>query len=65
MAIFFRLLLSDDASTGSGLREFTAQVVSRMSERLNLKELGLFPYFDFRSESGQAGLNESEWAAAS
>jgi hypothetical protein len=64
-AIFFRVLLSDDASSGSSLRDVTTQVVWRMSERLNLPELGLFPYFDFRSESEQAGLNEPEWAAAS
>lgn len=64
-AIFLRVLLADDVTSGSKLRDITTQVVWRMSERLNLPELGLFPYFDFRSESEQAGLNEPEWAAAS
>jgi hypothetical protein len=63
-AIFFRVLLSDEASARH-LREVTTQVVWRMSERLNLPELGLFPYFDFRSVSEQAKLNEPEWAVAS
>jgi hypothetical protein len=61
-AIFFRVLLSDEASSRR-LREITTQVVWRMSERLDLPNLGLFPYFDFRSESEQAALNEPEWAA--
>lgn len=64
-AIFFRVLLSDEAARGNNLREIAAQVISRMSERLDLPELGLFPYFDFRSQSEQAMLNEPEWAAAS
>ena len=63
-AIFFRVLLSDEASARR-LRDITDQVVWRMSERLNLPELGLFPYFDFRSVSEQAMLNEPGWAAAS
>jgi hypothetical protein len=63
-AIFFRVLLSDDASR-KRLRDITTRVVWQMSEKLNLPDLGLFPYFDFRSESEQAALNEPEWAAAS
>ena len=64
-AIFFRVVLADDASTGERLRDVTTQVVWRMSEWLNLPELGLFPYFDFRSESEQAALNDPGWAKAS
>jgi hypothetical protein len=61
-AIFFRVLLSDEASRGR-LREITTQVVWRMSERLDLPNLSLFPHFDFRSESEQAALNEPDWAS--
>jgi hypothetical protein len=61
-AIFFRVLLSDEASTHH-LRDITTRVVWRMSEKLDLPTLGLFPYFDFRSESEQASLNQPEWAA--
>ncbi|HEV2687173.1 MAG TPA: hypothetical protein VGV35_01425 [Bryobacteraceae bacterium] len=61
-AIFFLVLLSDEASR-EHLRDITTQVVWRMSERLNLPELGLFPYFDFRSESEQAALNQPDLAS--
>jgi len=57
LAIFFRVLLSDEASNETNLREIVPQIVWRMSERLNLPELELFPYFDFRSESEQAMLD--------
>jgi hypothetical protein len=56
-AIFFRVLLSDDASRRR-LRDITTSVVWRMSEKLNLPDLGLFPCFDFGSESEQTALNE-------
>ena len=60
-AIFFRVILSDEASRNR-LREITTQVTWRMSERLDLPNLGLFPHFDFRSESEQSVLDEAEWA---
>jgi len=61
-AIFFRVLLSDDASRPRNLREIGPRVVWRMSERLDLPGLGLFPYFDFRSETEQALVREPAWA---
>ena len=61
-AIFFRVLLSDEASNASHLRDITTRVVWRTSEKLDLSELGLFPYFDFRSESEQAKLHEASWS---
>jgi hypothetical protein len=41
-AIFFRVLLSDEAGD-KRLREVATQVVWRLAERLNFGELGLFP----------------------
>jgi hypothetical protein len=64
-ALFFRVVLADEVSTGERLRDITTQVIWRISEWLNLPELELFPYFDFRSESEQATLNEASWAKAS
>jgi hypothetical protein len=61
-AIFFRVLLSDEASNRSHLRDVATKVVWRMSEKLDLPGLGLFPYFDFRSQSEQAKLSEPAWA---
>ena len=60
-AIFFRVLLSDEASNTNHLRDVATRVVWRTSEKLNLPELDLFPYFDFRSESEQAKLHEPAW----
>jgi hypothetical protein len=59
-AIFFRILLSDEAST-TRLRDVTNNVVSRMSETLDFPALGVFPYFDFRSAAEQAVLQEEIW----
>ena len=61
-AIFFRVLLSHDASEPRNLREIAPRVVSRMSERLDLPGLGLFPYFNFRSEAEQALVKDLAWA---
>jgi len=61
-AIFFKVLLSDEASADGNLREIAPKVVWRMMERLDLPKLGLIPYFDFRSQSEQTELNEPAWA---
>lgn len=61
-AIFFRVLLSDEASNPGKLREIASRIVWRMSDKLFLANSGLFLYFDFRSESEQAVLNEPAWA---
>jgi len=60
-AIFFRVVLSDEASQNR-LREVAAQVVSRLAQRLDFSALGVFPYHNFRSESEQAVLREEAWA---
>lgn len=61
-AIFFRVLLSDEASNQAHLRSVATQVVWRMSEKIDIPGLGLFPHFDFRSQSEQAQLSEPAWA---
>ena len=60
-AIFFRVLLSDEASK-TRLREVATQVVWRLADRLDFPSLGLFPYHNFRSVSEQAVLREEAWA---
>jgi len=61
-AIFFHVLLSDDASEPKNLREIAPRVVWRMSARLDLPGLGLFPYFNFRSKAEQALVEDLAWA---
>jgi len=61
-SIFFRVLLSDEASRENNLRRVTKQVVGKISERLDFSGLGLIPYFNFRSQSEQAEMREPAWA---
>ena len=61
-AIFFRVLLSDEASQGSNLRDVTTQVVERISELLDFTSMGIHAYYNFRSQSEQAELREPAWA---
>ena len=59
-AIYFRAVLSDDAFRDR-LREVKETVMDRMSDELRLLESGYFPYFRFRSESGQAKAADPKW----
>ncbi len=60
-AIFFRVLLSDEAGERR-LRDVATKVVSRLADHLDFGALGLFPYHNFRSESEQSVLREEAWA---
>ena len=62
-AVFFRILLSDEASTGARLRATTNRVKHRILEDVDPTEKwGLIPYFSFRSVSEQNQLQEPAWA---
>lgn len=61
-AIFFRIVLSDDASREARLREIAPAVSSAVLQEVNPEELGLQYYFNFRSVSEQAELKEESWA---
>jgi len=60
-AIFFRVVLSDEASK-QRLRDVATQVVHELAGRLDFPALDLCPYHNFRSESEQAALREEAWA---
>ena len=60
-AIFFRVVLSDDAAKNR-LRKIATHVVQHLAEALDFQALGLLPYHNFRSESEQAALREDVWA---
>jgi len=64
-AIFFRVLLSDEANDSRKRHDAITRVRSRMMERLDIATLGPWPYLDFRTESEQSALNQPDWAAAS
>jgi len=60
-AIFFRVLLSDEASK-TRLREVATKVVWDLAKRLDFPSMELFPYHNFRSVSEQDVLREEAWA---
>jgi hypothetical protein len=62
-AIFFRVVLSDRASKRYRLPLITEHVANQIVQRLEpVEQWGLIPYFDFRSQSEQAALQEEAWA---
>jgi hypothetical protein len=61
-AIFFRVVLSDEASNALRLHEVAREVVQRLADRLDFSSMGLFAYHNFRSVSEQAALREEAWA---
>ena len=60
-AIFFRVVLTDDAARHR-LRDVGTKVVWSLARRLDFPTLGVFPYHNFRSQSEQAELHEEAWA---
>jgi hypothetical protein len=62
-AVFFNVVLSDEAADRRHLRDISSRVTSRITDELDYPNLGMFPYFNFRSESEQAELNDPEWSA--
>ncbi len=60
-AIFFRVLLTDDAAMHR-LRDVATKVVWGLAGQLDFPGMGVFPYHNFRSESEQAALQEPAWA---
>jgi len=60
-AIFFRVVLTDDAAKHR-LREVATKVVWGLAQQLDFPGMGVFPYHNFRSTSEQAELQEPAWA---
>jgi len=60
-SLFFRIVISDTASSPERLRETTQRIIAKVSQEIKSEELGLQTYFNFRSKSEQAMLRESFW----
>ncbi len=60
-AIFFKVVLSDDAARRR-LRDIATKVVWGLAGRLDFANMGVFPYHNFRSVSEQEALREPAWA---
>jgi len=58
-AVFFMVILSDPASQRDRILSITNQVSQAIVQQVQpLEEWGVLPYFNFRSQSEQAKLNE-------
>ena len=60
-AIFFRILLTDDAARHR-LRDVATRVVWELACQLDFPGMGVFPYHNIRSLSEQSMLQEPAWA---
>lgn len=61
-AIFFRIILSDSASKPARLYSTTERIIETILENVQPREkFGLEAYFNFRSESEQAKLQDPMW----
>ncbi len=56
LAIYFRIVLSDEASQRDRLLKTTQKVDNTVSEKLALNKLDHISYFSFRSQSEQAKM---------
>jgi hypothetical protein len=59
-AVFFRILISDDAAR-TRLRETMEKAVAMLESILSLATMGVHVYYNVRSESEQAALREKSW----
>ena len=60
-AIYFRIVLSDEASRPERLADVTGTVSARLFDSLALSESDRIPYFRFRSQGEQAKVGEAAW----
>lgn len=62
-SVFFRVVLSDQASDRSELLTATSRIASVVVEHLQpLEQWGLLPYFNYRSRAEQAARSKDDWA---
>jgi hypothetical protein len=61
-SIFFRVLLSDSAGKEPKLFENAERVRRLLRKELKVDEAGMNSFFNFRTESEQAEMNDPDWA---
>ena len=61
-AIFFRIVLSDEASRRDRLYKLTSEIQNMIVQHLEpLEQWGVLPYFSYRSQAEQAVLQGKPW----
>jgi hypothetical protein len=61
-SIFFRIVLADEAAKKTKLSDMAQTISLTLMREVKTDEQGLHAYFNFRSLSEQATLNEPAWA---
>jgi len=61
LSVFFRIVLSDQASAPSRLREITQRVSQTIDNLIKAHESGLMTYFNFRSKSEHDEMKDPDW----
>lgn len=62
-AIFFRVVLTDQASTEDRLGKVTTRIRAAIEDKLKpFERWGLIPYIHFRGKSEQDSLKEKSWS---
>jgi hypothetical protein len=63
-SLFFRILISDEASDPDHLLEITQHIRAEVLRAVKAEDLGLQTYFNFRSKSEQDTLRDPVWDAS-
>ena len=62
-AIFFRVVLADQAASDDRLGKVTTRIRSALQDKLKpFERWGLIPYIHFRSKSEQDSMKEKSWS---
>ena len=61
-SIFFKIVVSDQASRPARLRELSQRIVLALMNELRTEEKGVHTYFNFRSQTEFAEMNDPAWA---
>jgi len=60
-AVYIRVVLTDEASKEERLREVAQRVRKRVRDEIKVEEIGLHPYFFFRSQSETKEYKDATW----
>jgi hypothetical protein len=60
-SIFFKVVLSDQASRPGRLREVAQRVALKLMNEVKTDQKGIHAYFNFRSRSEQAKMKDPTW----
>ncbi len=61
-SIFFKIVLTDEASSPARLRFVTQHVAFALMNQLKTDENGVHAHFNFRSQSEVASIKDPAWA---